>query len=293
MAILVNGQRVEDREIQEEVARLRPSYEQAFAGLEAGAREAQLLDWSKENVIERVLLRQEAKNSGPAVSAADVDAAFAQLKERYPKIEDLYKELNADGEEQAKAIIELQIKVEHKIAEIYAKTPKLTDAEIADYYEQNKERFASGEQIRVAHIVKYINWQTDEAAAHEAVSQAYAEIASGAAFEIVAPKYTDCADRGGDLGYVVRGQLVEEFEDVVFNLNPGQVSDVFRTRFGFHIAKLYDRRPFPLSKRSRSRWPNRPPSTSESRPSASISIRCEARRRSRKFEVASRFSVLL
>lgn len=243
MAILVNGQRVEDREIQEEVARLRPSYEQAFAGLEAGAREAQLLDWSKENVIERVLLRQEAKNSGPAVSAADVDAAFAQLKERYPKIEDLYKELNADGEEQAKAIIELQIKVEHKIAEIYAKTPKLTDAEIADYYEQNKERFASGEQIRVAHIVKYINWQTDEAAAHEAVSQAYAEIASGAAFEIVAPKYTDCADRGGDLGYVVRGQLVEEFEDVVFNLNPGQVSDVFRTRFGFHIAKLYDRRP--------------------------------------------------
>ncbi|NLH43260.1 MAG: hypothetical protein GX448_15580 [Planctomycetes bacterium] len=243
MAILVNGQRVEDREIQEEVARLRPSYEQAFAGLEAGAREAQLLDWSKENVIERVLLRQEAKNSGPAVSAADVDAAFAQLKERYPKIEDLYKELNADGEEQAKAIIELQIKVEHKIAEIYAKTPKLTDAEIADYYEQNKERFASGEQIRVAHIVKYINWQTDEATAHEAVSQAYAEIASGAAFEIVAPKYTDCADRGGDLGYVVRGQLVEEFEDVVFNLNPGQVSDVFRTRFGFHIAKLYDRRP--------------------------------------------------
>ena len=56
-------------------------------------------------------------------------------------------------------------------------------------------------------------------------------------------KYTDCADSGGDLGYVTRGQLVEEFEDVVFNLNEGQVSDVFRTRFGFHVAKLYDRRP--------------------------------------------------
>ena len=56
-------------------------------------------------------------------------------------------------------------------------------------------------------------------------------------------KYSDCADSGGDLGYVTRGQLVEEFEDVVFNLNIGQVSDIFRTRFGFHIAKLYDRRP--------------------------------------------------
>jgi len=41
----------------------------------------------------------------------------------------------------------------------------------------------------------------------------------------------------------MRGQMVEEFEDVVFNLSPGQVSDVFRTRFGFHIAKVYDRRP--------------------------------------------------
>jgi len=243
MAIVVNGQRIEDREIQEEATRLRPSYEQVFSHLEPSAREAQLLDWSKENVIERVLLRQEARNSGPAIPTSEIEAAFARLKERYEKIEDLYKEFNADSDEKVKEMIELQMKVEHKIDEIYARTPKPTEAEIARYFEENKERFASGEQIRVAHIVKYVNWQTDEAAAHEVVEQARKEIAAGTPFEMVAPKYTDCADRGGDLGYVVRGQLVEEFEDVVFNLNVGQVSDVFRTRFGFHIAKLYDRRP--------------------------------------------------
>ncbi|MBP8910925.1 MAG: peptidylprolyl isomerase [Phycisphaerae bacterium] len=243
MAIVVNGQRIEDREIQEEATRLRPSYEQVFSHLEPSAREAQLLDWSKENVIERVLLRQEARNSGPAIPTSEIEAAFARLKERYEKIEDLYKEFNADSDEKVKEMIELQMKVEHKIGEIYARTPKPTEAEIARYFEENKERFASGEQIRVAHIVKYVNWQTDEAAAHEVVEQARKEIAAGTPFEMVAPKYTDCADRGGDLGYVVRGQLVEEFEDVVFNLSVGQVSDVFRTRFGFHIAKLYDRRP--------------------------------------------------
>ncbi len=243
MAILVNGQRIEDREIQEEADRLRPSYEQVFAGLEAKSREAQLLEWSKENVVERVLLRQEAKASGPQIPAEEVDAAFARLKERYEKIEDLYKEFNADSDEKVKAMIELQIKVEHKIGEVYAKISKPTEAEIAEYYEQNKERFAGGEQIRVAHIVKYVNWQTDEAAAHEAVAQAHKEILGGAPFEEVVHKYSDCGDRSGDLGYVTQGQLVEEFEDVVFNLSIGQVSDVFRTRFGFHIAKLYDRRP--------------------------------------------------
>ena len=67
-------------------------------------------------------------------------------------------------------------------------------------------------------------------------------IEAGRPFETVVEEYTDCADSGGDLGYVMRGQMVEEFEDVVFNLSVGQVSDVFRTRFGFHIAKVYDRK---------------------------------------------------
>lgn len=243
MAIVINGERIEEQEIQEEAERLRPSYEQVFTDMDAEAREAQLLDWSRENVIERVLLRQEARISGPSVPPDEVEAAFAQLKKRYEKPEDLCKEFKADSEDQVRETIELQMRLERKIGEIYAQVPEPSEAEIQEYYEQNKERFASGEQIRVAHIVKYVNWQTDEATAEQAVSQAHKEITGGAPFEAVVDKYTDCADSGGDLGYVTRGQLVEEFEDVVFNLNPGQVSDVFRTRFGFHIAKLYDRRP--------------------------------------------------
>jgi parvulin-like peptidyl-prolyl isomerase len=243
MAIVVNGQKIEDQEIREEAERLRPSYEQVFADQEAGARESQLMDWSKENVVERVLLRQEAKSSGPEIPPAEVEAAFARVKERYEKPEDLCKEFGAESEAEVKEMIELQMKVEHTINEVYAKAAEPTEAEIGAWYEQNQDRFSSGEQIHVAHIVKYVNWQTDEATAQEAVAQAHQEITGGAAFEAVVNKYTDCADSGGDLGYVTRGQLVEEFEDVVFNLSPGQVSDVFRTRFGFHVAKLYDRKP--------------------------------------------------
>jgi parvulin-like peptidyl-prolyl isomerase len=242
MALIVNGERIEEQEIRQEAERLRPSYEQVFAEEEPQKREAQLQDWSKENVIERVLLRQEAKKNGQEIAPAEVDAALARLKEQYEKPEELYKDFDADSDEKVKALIELQMKVQRKINEVHAKVSEPTEAELREYYEHNQDRFRTGEQVRVTHLVKYVNWQTDEATALEAITRADQDIQAGALFEAVVAKYTDCADNGGDLGYIARGQTVEEFEDVIFNLSPGRVSDVFRTRFGFHIAKVYDRR---------------------------------------------------
>lgn len=114
MTLIVNGERIEDQEIQLEVQRLRPSYEQAFAGKDPAEREAQLLEWSKENVLERVLLRQEAKRSDPPVPAAEIDAAFARLRQQYDKPEDLYKDFNAVTDDSIKAMIEVQMKVQHR-----------------------------------------------------------------------------------------------------------------------------------------------------------------------------------
>jgi len=243
MAMIVNSERIEDQDIRQEVERLRPSYEQVFADDEPAMREARLLDWSKENIIERVLLRQEAKKNGAKIPASDIEAAFAKLKEQYEKPQELYEDFHVDSDEKIKELIELQMRVQHKINDIYAAVPEPSESEIREYYDQNRERFQSGEQVRIAHIVKYVNWQTDETAAFEAITRAHDELQRGTPFEAVVDQYTDCADSGGDLGYVVPGQLVEEFEDVVFNLSVGQVSDVFRTRFGFHVAKVYDRKP--------------------------------------------------
>ena len=243
MTLIVNGEKIEEKEIQEEAERLRPRYEEVFADKDPKEREDQLLEWSRENVLERVLLRQEAKDKGSDIPAEEIEAALAKLKEQYEKPEALYEALGLDSDEKIKEMIELQMKTERKINEVYESAPEPSDEEAHQHYEENKEQFKSDEQVRVAHIVKYVNWQTDEETAVQLISQAHDEIKNGAAFESVVDKYTDCGDSGGDLGFVMRGQMVEEFEDVVFNLNPGQVSDVFRTRFGFHVAKVYDRRP--------------------------------------------------
>jgi parvulin-like peptidyl-prolyl isomerase len=242
MTLVVNGEKIEDSAIVREMERLRPRYEQVFVGMDPEQRESQLRDWSKENVIERVLLHQEARKSSDQIPHSKVEYVLARLKQEYQDQQQLYKDLNAENDQKAMETLELQLKVEQKLNEITANLPKPTQADIERFYQDNKRLFASAEQVRVAHIVKYVDWRSDETSAFEAITKASEELKTGVPFESIVVKYTDCAD-GGDLGYLTRGQLVEEFEDVVFNLSAGQVSDIFRTRFGFHIAKLYDRKP--------------------------------------------------
>ena len=242
MALIINGEKIEDSAIQQEVERLRPRYEEVFADQDPKEREAQLFDWSKENLVERVLINQEAKNSGDKIPKAEVESVLARLKEQFAGQEQFDNEFSVKDDGKIKERIELQMRVERRLKEVCKGLPEPSQAAIQEYYEKNKEQFKSGEQVRVAHIVKYVNWQTDEETAYNAIKEAHNELKNGTAFEVVVDKYTDCADSGGDLGCVMRGQMVEEFEDVVFNLGVGEVSDVFRTRFGFHVAKVYERK---------------------------------------------------
>lgn len=243
MAIIVNGERIEDSEIQKEVERLRPDYEQVFADQSPQEREVQLLAWSRENLIERALLKQEARKTGDVVPKAELELILTRLKQQYREPEEIYEDFNVKDEAQLKQMVEAVIKVEQLVQDIYSKAPKPTKEELLKYYEENKEQFKTEEQVRVAHIVKRIDWQADATTAESQMRKAQEELKKGVPFEVVAEKYSDCPDEGGDLGYIVKGEMVDEFDDVVFNLSIGQASHIFRTRYGFHIAKVYDRRP--------------------------------------------------
>ena len=243
MTLIVNGEKIEDSTIKQEAERLRPDYERVFSDQDPKEREAQLFDWSKENVIERVLINQEAKKNNEKIPPEQIESALVKIKEQYTDPKELYKALGVEDDAGIKEQIEMQMRVEQTLNEVCKDLPDPPKADIQEYYEKNTEQFMTAESARVAHIVKYVNWQTDEETAYNAIKEAYDELKNGAAFEVVVDKHTDCADSGGDLGQIVKGQMVEEFEDVIFNLGAGDVSDVFRTRFGFHIAKVYDRKP--------------------------------------------------
>jgi parvulin-like peptidyl-prolyl isomerase len=210
--------------------------------MEPRLREAQLVEWSRENVIERVLIRQYAKTYGSAISKDEIEKSLEEMGHRAGGMEKLAKEFGASDDEKLKQAVELQMRIDRLMNDICKDISQPTEEQIREFYNENIEQFKTPEQIRVAHIVKHINWQADESKAYETMKKAQDELKTGAVFEGLVAKYSDCPENGGDLGFISRGQMVEEFDDVVFNMNKGQISDIFRTRFGFHIARVYDRR---------------------------------------------------
>ncbi len=92
-------------------------------------------------------------------------------------------------------------------------------------------------------IVKNFDDGVDRQSLYFTLKQAEAEIAAGGSFAETADKYSDCSGNGGDLGWFGRGEMVEAFEEVVFGLAAQEISPIFETQFGFHLAQLIDRRP--------------------------------------------------
>ncbi len=242
MVISVNGEVIEEALVKQEFERLRPEYVKVFADQTPEEQDKQLLEWSKENLVERVLLRQEAEKR-PDIDGDEVEAAFEQVKKRLEGDEQFEEQIKNGGAEEIKKQIALQMKMEGLIADVSKEMPEPSEEAIKELYEQNKGNFKNPERVRVSHVVKHINGFVDSKTALQEIEKAKAELAGGAIFEEVVAKYSDCKDNAGDLGYIERGLMVEEFEDVVFNLGPNEVSDIFKSRYGYHIVKLYDRRP--------------------------------------------------
>ena len=245
MTLYINGEKVEDQLIKDEADKLRPQYEQVFAEMPADERETQLTDWSRENVIEGVLLRQAAVKDleGPPPEA--VDKILAEMIAQSSGKEQFFQQmgLKPDQEDKVKEDIAQRLRLEKLIEKVTSSAPEPSEKDIKKHYEKNKERFTIPEMVRAAHIVKHVKPIDDPAKLKAEMDEIRAQMDDSADFTEIAAKHSECPDDGGDLGFFARGQMVQQFEDVVFNMEKGKISDVFQTEFGFHIAKVLEKKP--------------------------------------------------
>lgn len=111
----------------------------------------------------------------------------------------------------------------------------ISDDEIKACYEAHKEEFATPLKLRASHIL--VDTEAE-------VKEILQKLNAGADFAELAAQYSKdpSKEKGGDIGYFSRGQLIPEFENACFNLDVGKTSDIVKTQFGYHIIKLTERK---------------------------------------------------
>ncbi len=123
---------------------------------------------------------------------------------------------------------------------------KITQDDLASYYEQNKKRYAEPARVKLSYVeLKKEPSPLDYADVKRFAESVLERARAGDDFAELAEKYSDddaTASKGGDLGFFPRGRMVKAFEDAAFSMKPGEISDVIQTPFGYHIIKVEETR---------------------------------------------------
>ncbi len=198
-----------------------------------------------ENLIDQELLYQDAKSKGLKIDDAAITVQLDAVKAQFPDEATFKSQLAAQGmtEEDIKLDIGKTLLVEDYITSKYGPLIKIEDSDILEFYNGNSQYFSKPEQVRASHILITVEPDAEESVKKDALKRINAikdRIAAGEEFSDLARKLSEGPSNvnGGDLGAFGRGQMVKSFEDAVFAMTVGNVSDVVETQFGYHLIKL-------------------------------------------------------
>jgi len=218
-----------------------------------------------ENLVREGLLEEKFRRlvtDGISVSPAELQEQFRYQNEKvkldyaFIKPEDLEAKINPDDAEikayyeknKGRYVIPEKRVVEYGLVDLskLRQTTQISDDELKLKYQQNIQDYQVPNRVHAQHILFMTVGKTDAEVdeirkkAEDVLKQAK----KGAKFDELAKKYSEdpgSKDKGGDLGWLVQGQTVPEFEKAAFSLQPGSISDLVKTQYGFHIIKVLEK----------------------------------------------------
>jgi peptidyl-prolyl cis-trans isomerase C len=202
------------------------------------------------NLVNRELLNQESKKEKITVTDEQVNDKLSKIKQRF-KGDAEFKEMLTKmkiTEPQIKVQLKEDLAIQALIDKQVVEKITVTEQDAKAYYDTHPEAFKQPEQIRASHILVTVDPKADPAKkeeAHKKIVSVQEKLKAGGDFATLAKEDSDCPskEKGGDLGYFSKGQMVKPFEDAALALKPGETSGIVETQFGYHIIKLSDIKP--------------------------------------------------
>ena len=185
-------------------------------------------------MVQQTLIDQYARDKKVDVPQAEIDKRINEIKAKYPagQFDQMVKQQGYTTQD-VQNIIKGSLVLEKAVApQVHVGEP-----EIKAYFDKNHAMFDKPAQVKARHILV-----ADEATAKTVL----AKLKAGGSWDALAKQYStdpSSKDKGGDLGYFGRGQMVPQFQDAAFGAKVGQIVGPVKSPFGYHIIQVTDKKP--------------------------------------------------
>ncbi|MCD6352630.1 MAG: peptidylprolyl isomerase [Proteobacteria bacterium] len=246
---VVNGTEISRSDFDREITGIQ----QQYSKMKRPINDSQLSKIKKdilERLINHELLYQESQKSGIKVEKAAVDNQFKKFKEQVSKeggFADWLTQMKLT-ENEVLSQFEQGLSIQQFIDKQFGEKVTITDEKARLFYDGHPEFFKQPSKIKASHILIKVDPKADEtkkAEARKQIEKIQKRLQQGDDFATLAKEFSQCPSsaNGGDLGYFNRGQMVKPFEEAASNLKPGELSGIVETTFGYHLIKVYDKKP--------------------------------------------------
>ena len=243
MALIINGEEVDDEVIEGEFRNVKGHYERTLQ-VSCCERDPEFRRYAKDNIISRILLSQAAMERFPTVDEDDVTSRLNKLIEQAGGEDQFYMNIGMPQKNEAliRENVAGGVRLDNMLGLAYGPELNPSDEELRAFYEANLKFYMTEEMIQAAHITKSLQGATSRQEVYDAMRGILDQLRQGAEFMKLAEEHRADDQQIIDLGWFKRGEFMEEFETIAFSMAEQEISPVFTTQLGYHICKLLGRK---------------------------------------------------
>jgi len=235
MKITINGETISKEICEQEIRNKKRENPQL--------KEEDVKKIAEQSIIDWTIIRQNANKDITSIPGQLIENEYQNLLANNGGEEQFLRRYNLKKEDipQVKKDLEQNIKVKQFLKQLTQDVRDPSEEEIEKFYHEHEQQYTIPEQVHAAHIVMQPNPANPTVAFNE-MKEIRQKLVDGEDFAEIANEHSSCQDEGGDLGFFSPGKMVEAFDTIVFSMNVGEISPVFQTQFGYHIATVYEKK---------------------------------------------------
>lgn len=246
IAIVVNNEIITQGEIDKMLAPVYAQYRTRYQGEELLVKLEEARQKIIAQLIEDKLILSEAKRLNIEADEKAIEARLDDARRRFGSREKFDEALAEEHitvgvlRERYREQMVSRSLIDQKIGSRIVVTP----VEVSEYYNAHPDEFVQEEQVKLRNILVKPKKDIDIKKTVELINMIHARLLEGSDFSSLAKIYSEGpnASEGGLMGFVGKGELLPEIEEVVFNLKEGEISGIIQTSLGYHIFKVEEKR---------------------------------------------------